>query len=167
MREAPSTWQLRFTTSTDVPWLRASPTEGISDATNDRERIIVSTEIDGLQPGIYIGNIIVSARRATNDPQSAPVTLVISAAPEPGVISRVRFLVINSEALEIFTPDNQVQVTIPQGTLPNEEADFELEVKNIDVGFVPNPPDDVMFVRAVELNTLVDGAVSPMDYGRA
>ena len=33
---------LRFTIETDVPWLDAGPIEGISDATNDRERITVS-----------------------------------------------------------------------------------------------------------------------------
>ncbi len=156
---------LRFRIETDVPWLGAAPVEGISDATNDRERITIPVKMSGLDVGTHTGNIMISARRAMNDPQTVPVTLVILSAPEPGVISESRAAVDNSEAVEIVTPGNQVQVTIPRGALADEEdGDVEVEVKNVDTASVPDAPDGTFIVRAIELNTLIDGEISPLDY---
>ncbi len=132
---------LRFTISTDSLWLRVVPVEGISVTTNDREQITVSVLTSDLDPGTFEGLITVSARRARNDPQTVPVTLVILSAPQPGVISEASAVIDNSEATEIVTPDNRVQVIIPQGALPEEAGDdVEVEVKNVDVASVPMRP---------------------------
>ncbi|MCH8063832.1 MAG: cadherin-like domain-containing protein, partial [Chloroflexi bacterium] len=156
---------LRFTISTDVAWLRATPIEGVSDATNDRERITVSVDISGLDVGSHTGEITISARRASNDPRAVPVTLVISTASGTGVISEIRFAIDSSEATVIVTPDEQVQMTIPRGALPEDEAgDVEVEIKNVDIASLPDAPDDTVFVRAIELNTLVNGKIRPVTY---
>lgn len=41
---------------------------------------------------------------------------------------------------------------------------MEVELKDIEVSSVPDAPGDTVFVRAIELNTLVDGEVTPTDY---
>ena len=157
---------LRFTITADAPWLRANPIKGRSDATNDREPVTVSVLTSGLEPGTYEGFITISARSARNDPQAVPVTLIIEEASEPGMISRTRSSVRNGEESEIFTPDNQVQVIIPQGAVPDDgDGVVEVEIKSIDVSSVPDAPGGIVIVRVVELNTLVDGKVTPTEYG--
>ena len=159
---------LRFTTESTVDWLDVDPSEGLSDATNDRERITLSVDISDMDAGTYEGTVIISARRASNDPQSVPVTLIISRAPEPGVISRVKVSVESNEGMEITTDDGRVHVNIPQGAIADDGNDddrvVEVEVKIIELDSVPASDGETVFLRAVELNTLIDGEVSPMDY---
>ncbi|MCH7653093.1 MAG: hypothetical protein IIB14_05385 [Chloroflexi bacterium] len=79
--------------------------------------------------------------------------------------SYVRSPINSSETSEIVTPDARVQVTVPQGALPaNVGGAVEIEVKNIEVSITPDAPDNAVIVRAIELNTLVDGEVTPTDY---
>ena len=79
--------------------------------------------------------------------------------------SYVRSPINSSETSEIVTPDARVQVTVPQGALPaNVGGAVEIEVKNIEVSITPDAPDNAVIVRAIELNTLVNGAVTPTDY---
>ena len=159
---------LRFTTESNVDWLEVDPSEGLSDATNDRERITLSVDISDLAAGTYEGAVIISARRASNDPQSVPVSLIISPAPEPGVISLVRAALESNEGVEIITDDGLIQVNIPEGAITDDGEDddrvVEVEVKSIEIDSVPAPDGGTVFIRAVELNTLVDGTVSPTDY---
>ncbi|MCH8062457.1 MAG: hypothetical protein IH861_08140 [Chloroflexi bacterium] len=156
---------LRFTIKTDVSWLGASPIEGISDAKNDREHITIPVDMSGLDVGTHTGRILISARRARNDPQFVPVILVILSPPVQGVISESRVAIDNNETVEIVTPNGQVQVRIPRGALPDEVfGDVEVELRNIDVASVPDAPDGTFIVRAIELNTLIDGEMSPVDY---
>jgi len=42
-------------------------------------------------------------------------------AIQPGAISTARSSVVNRERSEIFTPDNLIQVILPQGALPHDE----------------------------------------------
>lgn len=156
---------LRFTIETDVDWLTASPNDGISGATNDRQQISVSVLTSTLKPGNYHGAVTVAARKASNDAQTVPVTLVITDDREPLVISEETAQINISDEPAVLKSDTGIKVTIPQGAIPaSDDRDLQIEIKDVDVKTAPVAPDDTIFVRAIELNTLVDGEVSPTDY---
>ncbi|MCH7536217.1 MAG: hypothetical protein IID57_00005, partial [Proteobacteria bacterium] len=145
---------LRFEVDTNVPWLLIDPDDGVSDSDDDRERITVSVQTSALEAGTYDGLITISDDDASNDPRTVSVTLVLSSAP-----------VTISQPFVVTTPDSQIQVTVPEGALPDDVGGVvEVEITSVDVNAVPAATGDVAIVRAIELNTLVDGEVTPIDY---
>lgn len=157
---------LRFNLSTDVTWLELGEDEGVSDATNDRQRIPISVDITGLDQGTYAGTITIKGRRADNDPQSVPVTLVLT-----GPDQRNRRTILenrNGQDVEITTDDESIQVVVPDGAISEEDSDgkeIEIELESVDVDSVPeSDDDDTVIIRAIELHTIVDGEVTPIEY---
>ncbi len=63
-----------WTSSTDVPWLLASPASGSTPGVGN-----VSVNAPGLSTGTYTGHVIVTANGIANSPQSIPVTLQVMA----------------------------------------------------------------------------------------
>jgi hypothetical protein len=59
-----------WTAATDVAWLNLSPTSGSTPS-----NVTINVNTNGLAPGHYSGNIIVSASGVGNSPQSIPVSL--------------------------------------------------------------------------------------------
>jgi uncharacterized protein (TIGR03437 family) len=57
-------------------WLTVAPLSGTANTT-----VSVSTDPRGLSPGTYIGKITITASRASNSPQSIPVSLIVASGP--------------------------------------------------------------------------------------
>lgn len=68
---------LRYSLTPDALWITLDEIEGISDSPGDKERIDVSVDISGLDPGTHIGTITIFGKKALNDPQQVGVTLVL------------------------------------------------------------------------------------------
>lgn len=153
---------LRFTLSTEALWLSMDPEEELSEEPGDKEDIEVSVDTSGLGTGRHTASIIIEDDDAANHPQLVPVTLIVSKALAPGA-SRVT--IVRDSAGELSTLDGRVRVKIPAAALPSdEERDVNVEVRGLDVDTVPNPPEDSVFIQAVEIHTVVDGEESPISY---
>ena len=109
---------------------------------------------------------------ATPAPTAAP-TPAPTAAPTPGptltppaVVSETTSLVSPDQETRIETPDGQVTLVIQAGSLPPEVATLtvEVEVKNLDPATVPAPPSGTVFLRAVEINTLLNSLPTSITY---
>jgi len=68
---------LDWSVSDDATWLNLSPTNGSS--TGGTSNVIVSVNISTLTAGSYIAMFTISAPKATNNPQTIPVTLTVVA----------------------------------------------------------------------------------------
>jgi len=69
---------LNWTATVNGPWLSLNPAAGEGDGT-----VILTVDATGLTAGTYVDTIVVSDPNANNSPQTAMVTLVVTAAPEP------------------------------------------------------------------------------------
>ena len=96
----------------------------------------------------------------------APAATPVPTPVPPVAVSETTAPVSAAEETRIETPDGQVEVVIPANSLPPEVAGMtvEVELKNVDLVTVPVSPTDTQFIRAIEINTLVDGRVSPITY---
>jgi hypothetical protein len=68
---------LNWTASDDAPWLTLNPVSGTGDG-----MVTLSVDITGLTPDTYVATVSVSDPAATNDPQTASVTLVVNPVAE-------------------------------------------------------------------------------------
>jgi hypothetical protein len=69
---------LNWAASKTKSWLSISPIAGVSTDSGNPNSITVSVNISGLQAGTYNDSITISAFGASNSPQTAPVTLILS-----------------------------------------------------------------------------------------
>ena len=155
---------LRFTVSEDAPWLTVGADEGISSDPGDKERIEISVKTSGLDAGSHEGMITISAGRANNDPQIIPVTLIIEEQLPPGVLSSFKSVVNKESDSEFVTRNEEILLNIPRNSIHNDLEDVEVEINVLDVDSLPIPSGNTIIVRAVELNTFIDGQVSPIDF---
>jgi outer membrane protein assembly factor BamB len=65
--------QLDFTSSTDAPWLAATPSSGTAP-----QSVQVSAATGGLAVGTYTGNVTIAAPGAQGSPKTVPVTLTVA-----------------------------------------------------------------------------------------
>jgi len=94
---------LAWTASNNESWLTIAPASG-----SDGDAITLSVNITGLTPGSYTDYVTVSDPAATNDPQTAEVTLTVLEVPEITVsTTSLQFEAIEGES----NPANQ-DVTI-------------------------------------------------------
>ena len=42
-----------------------------------------------------------------------------------------------------------------------------MEVEQLDLGTIPQPPADTVFIRAIDVHTVVDGEIEAIDYGQS
>jgi hypothetical protein len=93
----------------------------------------------------------------------------ISAIPPPVVLSEVRSVVSPIAETRIETPDGQVSVTVPANALPPAVLGrtVEVEVRSLDPATVPAPPASTVFVRGIELNTLINSQRLPLTFIRS
>jgi hypothetical protein len=68
---------LNWTASDDAAWLALNPVSGTGDG-----MVTLSVDITGLTPDTYVATVTVSDPAATNDPQTASVTLVVNPVAE-------------------------------------------------------------------------------------
>jgi len=64
--------RLEWTASTDVPWIRLAPAEGLSPSTID-----VAIVASRLSPGTHLGTVSVTMEGAPNSPASIPVQVTV------------------------------------------------------------------------------------------
>jgi probable HAF family extracellular repeat protein len=76
---------LSYTISDNVTWLSVTPTSGTS--TGEQDTITVNYATSGLAAGTYTGAITITAPGATGTPKTIGVTLTVTAAPTPPVLS--------------------------------------------------------------------------------
>ena len=67
--------------------------------------------------------------------------------------------IIADTETRLRTPDGQVELIVPADFLPEEVVGkiVELVLKNLDPVTVPSPEENVQFIRAIEVNGLVEG----------
>lgn len=82
----------------------------------------------------------------------------------PKVVSRVIVRLSGNQEVRITTPE--FELVFHPDTLPPEiEAErIEIEIVKMDPSTVPPPPDGTQFILAFEVNTLVDGVRTAIDY---
>ena len=143
-------------------WLSIDPAEELSDDPGDKEAIEVSVDVSALLPGKYTASITIDGRKAGNDPQLVPVDLILSKALPDGA-SRVS--VSRDSTTDVSTSDGRVRLRIPAAALSrDDERNVQVEVRSLDLSTVPKPPEDAVFIQAVEVHTVVDGEVTALYY---
>ena len=71
---------LSYTVADDVGWLSASPSDGTSTGSGDKQSHTVSYTTSGLAAGTYTGHITVTDAAASNSPQTITVSLTVQTA---------------------------------------------------------------------------------------
>ena len=113
------------------------------------------------------GTVAIAVNRFPEDDDNVTPTATPPPPIPPEVISQAIAPVLNNQGANLETPDGLAELVVPPGSLPAAVAGktVEVELKNLDPAAVPTPPASVAFIRAVEINTLVDGMRSPVTYG--
>ena len=75
---------LDFTVTAMTEWLSLDPGNGVSDRVEDTETVMVSVDTSGVDVGTHAGTIVISDPRATNDPTTLAVTLMLCATGQIG-----------------------------------------------------------------------------------
>lgn len=88
--DAALVWQATINTAGGGPWLKVSPASGNGNAT-----VTLSVDAAGSQPGVYNGQLVLTAAAASNSPQVIPVTLTVLGPPstinDPGPVNAASF----------------------------------------------------------------------------
>ena len=124
---------LNWSVSDDADWLALSPASGTGDGTST-----LHVDITGLTANIYNATVTVSDPNATNDPQTAAVTLNISEPPPEIAVDPVAFYF---EAIESGSnPASQtLDITNAGGGSLEWEAAFDATWLSLDPGLGTAP----------------------------
>jgi len=147
---------VRVTTTQNVPYGRSVATRWTYHV-----RLLTGT----LQPGNYTARAQVRTNSYVHPLFSSPTTS-FSLAPAPTVLWAGRVRLTPGVEGRMETPEGRVRMVVPSQGLPPEVAArlVEVELRQLDSRTVPPSTAGATVVHPIELNTWVDGLLTPLVY---
>ncbi len=147
---------VRVTTTQNVPYGRSVATRW-----SYHVRLLTGT----LQPGNYTARAQVRTNSYVHPLFSSPTTN-FSLAPAPTVLWATKVRLTPGVEGRIETPEGRVRVVVPWQGLPADAAGrlVEVELKQLDSRTVPPSTPGSLVMYPVEVNTWVDGLLTPLVY---
>jgi hypothetical protein len=139
----------------DCPWLQVDPNNG--ESFGETDKVTLSTDISGLEPGSYNCELEITAVGAINSPQAADVNLTVIGPVITLSATELKFSAFEGGA----NPEDQV-LTIRNsggGTL-NWEISYECDWLNVDPNFGSSTGETNEVILSVDITGLAGGQYS-------
>ena len=168
-QELASTGFIPADTSTTTDTTRAAiHASGVYYGSVAADVLTMFPENDRAKLGDTVDYFVIRSEDEGDFPVGVPVTAPGPVPPfgSTEVISQTAALVISNQETRLETPDGMVELVVSPGSLPPATAGktVEINLQNLNPATVPTPPLNMDFIRAVQIDSLVNGVGSPVIY---